>query len=454
MKNVEVYKKMRYTKKYQGGAYMERFIMDELVKWKTKKKRKPLIIHGARQTGKTWIMQEFGKRYFETCIYINFENNERMKNTFEKDYDIKRIITALKIEANQSFQAENTLLIFDEIQEVPKAMTALKYFYENAPEYNIVAAGSLLGMSLHAGTSFPVGKVEFLHLYPLNFREFLKALNEDALADLLIQNDFALLNTFRTKYIELLKKYYYIGGMPEAIMTFIETDDMKEVRKVQNELLLYYESDFSKHAPVEQYPRIQMVWNSIPAQLAKENRKFIYGIIREGARAKDYEIAIQWLMDYGLIHKSYRINKPGLPLISYMDQSSFKMFMLDIGLLAAKGELSAKTLLEGNRIFEEFKGALTEQFVAQELASNQHKLYYYATNNSSGKIDFMIQKEEHVIPIEVKAEENLRAQSLKAYCKKYEPEIAIRASMSAYRQEDWMCNVPLFDLAYYLNSID
>lgn len=454
MKIVEVHKRMGYTKKYQGGAYMERFIMDELVKWKTKKKRKPLIIHGARQTGKTWIMQEFGKRYFDTCIYINFENNERMKNTFEQDYDIKRILTALKIEANQSFQAENTLLIFDEIQEVPKAMTALKYFYENAPEYNIVAAGSLLGMSLHAGTSFPVGKVEFLHLYPLNFREFLTALNEDALADLLIQNDFALLNTFRTKYIELLKKYYYIGGMPEAIMTFIETDDMREVRKVQNELLLYYESDFSKHAPVEQYPRIQMVWNSIPAQLAKENRKFIYGIIREGARAKDYEIAIQWLMDYGLVHKSYRINKPGLPLISYMDQSSFKMFMLDIGLLAAKGELSAKTLLEGNRIFEEFKGALTEQFVAQEFVSNQHKLYYYASNNSSGEIDFMIQKEEHVIPIEVKAEENLRAQSLKAYCKKYEPEIVIRASMSAYRKEDWMCNVPLFDVAYYINSID
>lgn len=454
MKIVEVHKRMGYTKKYQGGAYMERFIMDELVKWKTKKKRKPLIIHGARQTGKTWIMQEFGKRYFDTCIYINFENNERMKNTFEQDYDIKRILTALKIEANQSFQAENTLLIFDEIQEVPKAMTALKYFYENAPEYNIVAAGSLLGMSLHAGTSFPVGKVEFLHLYPLNFREFLTALNEDALADLLIQNDFALLNTFRTKYIELLKKYYYIGGMPEAIMTFIETDDMREVRKVQNELLLYYESDFSKHASVEQYPRIQMVWNSIPAQLAKENRKFIYGIIREGARAKDYEIAIQWLMDYGLVHKSYRINKPGLPLISYMDQSSFKMFMLDIGLLAAKGELSAKTLLEGNRIFEEFKGALTEQFVAQEFVSNQQKLYYYASNNSSGEIDFMIQKEEHVIPIEVKAEENLRAQSLKAYCKKYEPEIAIRASMSAYRKEDWMCNVPLFDVAYYINSID
>lgn len=393
MKIVEVHKRMGYTKKYQGGTYMERFIMDELVKWKTKKKRKPLIIHGARQTGKTWIMQEFGKRYFDTCIYINFENNERMKNTFEQDYDIKRILTALKIEANQSFQAENTLLIFDEIQEVPKAMTALKYFYENAPEYNIVAAGSLLGMSLHAGTSFPVGKVEFLHLYPLNFREFLTALNEDALADLLIQNDFALLNTFRTKYIELLKKYYYIGGMPEAIMTFIETDDMREVRKVQNELLLYYESDFSKHASVEQYPRIQMVWNSIPAQLAKENRKFIYGIIREGARAKDYEIAIQWLMDYGLVHKSYRINKPGLPLISYMDQSSFKMFMLDIGLLAAKGELSAKTLLEGNRIFEEFKGALTEQFVAQEFVSNQQKLYYYASNNSSGEIDFMIQKQ-------------------------------------------------------------
>ncbi len=429
---------------------MERLLMNQLLKWKNKKKRKPLIIHGARQVGKTWIMKEFGKRFYENCVYISFDNNERMKNTFEQDFDIRRIISALKIESGKKIEPQNTLLIFDEIQEVPKAMTALKYFYENAPEYAIIAAGSLLGMSLHEGTSFPVGKVDFMHLFPLNFREFLLAVGEKDLAELLITQDYEMINAFSGKYADWLRKYYFVGGMPEAVLTFIDTDDMKEVRNIQKELLLYYENDFSKHAPKEQISRIQMVWNSIPAQLAKENRKFIYGLVREGARAKDYEIAIQWLMDYGLVHKSYRIKNPGMPLISYMEQSAFKLFMLDVGLLAAKGNLSAKTILEGNKIFKEFKGALTEQYVAQELVAKEIELYYYSTENSSGEIDFVVQNEEYVIPLEVKAEENLRAQSLRAYCRKFEPQKAIRSSMANYREEEWMVNVPLYLLADYL----
>ena len=431
---------------------MERLLMYDLVIWKNKKRRKPLIIHGARQVGKTWIMKEFGSRYFEQTIYISFDNNERMKNVFDMDYDIGRIISAIKIEAGETFTAKNTLLIFDEIQEVPRALTSLKYFYENAPEYCIIAAGSLLGMALHEGTSFPVGKVDFLNLHPMNFREFLMAGGENQLADLLVRQDYGLINSFSARFADLLRKYYYVGGMPEAVKCYFEEDDVFAVREIQKELLRYYENDFSKHAPKEQIPRIRMVWNSIPAQLAKENRKFIYGIVREGARAKDFELAIQWLSDYGMIMKSYRITKPGMPLIAYMEQNVFKMFMLDVGLLAAKANLSAKILLEGNQIFEEFKGALTEQFVAQQLHSQNMELYYYSTENSTGEIDFVIQKEQYCIPLEVKAEENLRARSLRAYCAKYRPEIAIRSSMSNYREQDWMVNVPLYALPEYLEK--
>lgn len=439
---------------FYGGLNMERLLFSQLVKWKDKKKRKPLIIQGARQVGKTWLMKEFGKRCFEQVVYINFENNERMKNVFEADYDIKRIISALRIEHGKNFGADNTLLIFDEIQEVPKALTSLKYFCENAPEYAIVAAGSLLGVAMHEGTSFPVGKVDFLHLYPLNFHEFLLAIGEMALAQLLEQQDFELINSFSSKYIDLLRKYYYVGGMPEVVQCYVDTDDMQEVRNIQKELLLYYENDFSKHAPKETVPRIQMVWNSIPAQLAKDNRKFIYGMVREGARAKDFELAIQWLEDCGLIHKCYRVRKPGMPLISYVEMNSFKLFMSDIGLLTAKGNLPAKVLLEGNRIFEEFKGALTEQFVAQELCSAEYELYYYSTENSSGEIDFMIQHNCHCIPIEVKAEENLKARSLRAFCDKFNPDVAIRTSMSNYREQDWMNNVPLYAFLSYIKGIE
>lgn len=432
---------------------MERTLFVKLEQWKNNKKRKPLIIQGARQVGKTWIMKEFGARYFKNTIYINFDNNEIMKKVFEIDFDTTRIISAIKIEYGKSFNPEDTLIIFDEIQEAPKALASLKYFNENAPEYAIIAAGSLLGVALHQGTSFPVGKVDFMHLYPLTFYEFVCAVGEESLAQLLLSNDYEMMNSFSVKYIELLKKYYYIGGMPEVVQTYIDTDDFYETRKIQKNLLKYYEEDFSKHAPKEVVPRIMMVWNSIPSQLAKENRKFIYGSMREGARAKDFEMAIQWLEDAGLIIRNYRITKPDIPLIAYIEMNSFKMFLLDVGLLAAKANISAKVLLDGCKIFEEFKGALTEQFVAEQLKASDRELYYYSTENSSGEIDFIIQQEMHCIPIEVKAEENLRARSLRAFCEKYKPDIAIRCSMSNYREQDWMVNVPLYVVDKYLDHI-
>ncbi|MBQ9030239.1 MAG: ATP-binding protein [Parasporobacterium sp.] len=431
---------------------MKRFIEEKLEDWKNKEYRKPLVLHGARQVGKTWIMKAFGRHSFESVVYINFENNERMKRSFEIDYDIRRILSDLEIESRQKIIPEQMLIIFDEIQEAPKAMTALKYFAEEAPEYYVIAAGSLLGMSLHEGTSFPVGKVDILKMYPMTFGEFLVAAGHQQLYEALQNNQLNTIATFKDQYLELLKRYYYIGGMPEAVQRYIDTDDLTQVRNIQKNLLLYYESDFSKHVPYHHLPRIQMVWNSIPAQLAKENRKFVYGIVREGSRAKDYEIAIQWLQDYGLVTLCHRVKKPGIPLIAYMEQASFKMYILDVGLLGAKADLDAKTILNGNDIFVEFKGALTEQFIAQELSAAELKLYYYSTENSSGEIDFLLQMNNGVVPIEVKAQENLKAQSLRNYCKKYTPETAIRTSMSGFRQETWMINVPLFYFLEYVKS--
>lgn len=431
---------------------MERTIMSQLLKWKSKRNRKPLIIRGARQVGKTWIMKEFGKLYFENTVYINFDNNEHMKNVFEMDYDIKRIVSALQIETGKKINSENTLLIFDEIQEVPKALSALKYFCENAPEYAIVAAGSLLGVALHEGTSFPVGKVDFINLYPLSYKEFVMANGEQQLAELLEQGDYGMINSFSSKYEDLLRKYYYVGGMPEVVQTYLDTDDFNEVRNVQNDLLIYYSNDFSKHAPKSVVPRIQMVWNSIPMQLAKENKKFLYGSVREGARAKDFEMAIQWLLDCGLIHKCQRIKKPGIPLVSYMDMPSFKMYFIDVGLLSAMTKMDVRVLLEKNRVFEEFKGALTEQFVAQELKVYGEELYYYSAETSSGEVDFLLQQGMEILPIEVKAEENLQAKSLKCFCEKYKVKRGIRTSMSNYREQDWMVNVPLYAFADYISA--
>ena len=435
--------------------FVKRFLMDDLIRWKNKKNRKPLIIRGARQVGKTWIMKEFGKTEFDSVAYVNFDSNIRMKQVFETDYNIERIVLAISAETGVDIIPEKTLMIFDEVQEVPKALTSLKYFYEDAPEYMIVAAGSLLGVALHQGTSFPVGKVDFMDLYPMSYKEFLWALGEGQLCSVLDRNDIDMLTLFKTRYIERMREYFYVGGMPEVVKNFIENKSYIQVRELQNNLLSYYQNDFSKHAPTSLVPRLNQVWNSIPMQLAKENKKFIYGQIREGARAKDFELAIQWLLDCGLIHKVTRVSKPGFPLKAYMDMNIFKLYLFDIGLLCAMTELNAKVLIEGNRVFTEFKGAITEQYVLQELiASAKLHPYYYSPDNARTEVDFLLQVAGSIIPLEVKAEENLQAKSLKTYCEKYQPDIAIRTSMADYREQDWMINVPLYLIANYINNVD
>ena len=424
---------------------MERDLMLDLIQWKNKSNRKPLILKGARQVGKTWLMKEFGKKYYKYTAYVNFDNNERMKEIFESDYDIQRILMAINIETGVKLLPAETLIIFDEIQEAPRALASLKYFYENAPEYSIIAAGSLLGVAIHKGVSFPVGKVDSLELNPLSYREFLKAVGEEGLVKLLQSKGYSLISSFKDKYIEWLKKYYYIGGMPEVVENFINNKDFYEVRYIQKQIIEMYENDFSKHTPDNELPRIRMVWNSIPMQLAKENKKFFFGKIKEGARAKDFELAIEWLLDCGLIKKVYKVMKPNMPLKAYMDFSSFKLYLLDVGLLGALSDLDAKTIIDGNLIFTEFKGALTEQYVLQQLiADTSYKPYYFTENKSEGEIDFIIQKGSQIIPIEVKAEENLKAKSLKVYCDKYQPAEAIRTSMSDYREQSWLTNIPLY----------
>ena len=424
---------------------MERIAMKELVTWKNKPGRKPLIIRGARQVGKTWLMKEFGQNEYSQKAYVNFESSKLLKTLFVDNFDINRIITALQIETGIQVNPENTLIIFDEIQEAEGAITSLKYFCENAPQYHIIAAGSLLGVAMHKHTSFPVGKVEFLDLYPLNYTEFLLALDQQPLLNLLKSKDWTLIKSFKEKYIQLLRQYYYIGGMPEVVLSYRTQNDFKEVRNIQKRILTAYEHDFSKHAPSDIVPRIRMLWNSIPSQLAKENKKFIYGAVKPGSRAKDYELALSWLIDCGLVHKVCRVSKPGIPLKAYEDYNAFKLFIADVGLMGAMGDIDVRTLLEGNMIFEEFKGALTEQYVLQQLTSiSDLVIYYWSAERSIAEIDFLIQYSGEVIPIEVKAEENLQAKSLKAFCKKYSPQTAVRTSMSDFRKEDWLTNLPLY----------
>ena len=419
--------------------------MKKLVEWKNKENRKPLIIRGARQVGKTWIMKEFGRRHFKNVAYVNFDSNERMAEVFESNLDINRILLAINAETGVKIEAGETLIIFDEVQEVPRALGSLKYFCENASEYAVVAAGSLLGIALHQGTSFPVGKVDFLDLYPLSFNEFLLARGEAALVELLQVKDYSLINSFHEKYVEYMKEYFFVGGMPEAVLTFVNQKDFGEVRKVQLNLLDYYAQDFSKHAPIREVARINMVWNSIGMQLAKENKKFFYGQIKKGARASEFELAIQWLRDCGLVHTVNRVSKPAYPLKAYIDFGAFKMFMMDIGLLCAQNEIDIQTILEGNKLFVEFKGAMSEQFVLQELITAGKQPFYYATETARGEIDFMLQLRSDIVPIEVKAGENVKQmQSLKAYNEKYQPHMAVRISGLPYQKEDWLVNLPLY----------
>ena len=423
---------------------MKRYAINKLIDWKESQNRKPLIIRGARQVGKTWLMKEFGKTQYKKTIYINFEDNDLMREHFSKDLNTKRIIEGLELE-HSKIDADNTLIILDEIQECPKALTTLKYFYENNPEYHIVTAGSLLGVALHEDVSFPVGKVDFLDLYPLSFLEFLDAMGEENFVELLNKPDSDNITTFKPKYIEWLKKYYYIGGMPEVVNDFIKNNDFQKARKIQENILSAYTSDFSKHISSTGKLKIDLLWESIPNQLTQESKKFVYKKIKQGARADEFEEALSWLINCGLVYKINRITKPALPIRAYEDTKSFKLFILDVGLLCALSKLPARTLIDGDKIFTEFNGALAEQYVLQQLKTlDDMEVAYWISKSGNAEIDFVIQTDGYVIPVEVKATTNLQAKSLKVYREKFEPEISIRTSLANFEINNGLYNIPLF----------
>ncbi len=427
---------------------MERAIYQQLKEWKNSPTRKPLILEGARQVGKTYILKEFGSQEYDNLVYINCDNNDKVSTIFS-DYDIPRIIRSLSAISSESIVPGKTLIVLDEIQEINKGLASLKYFYENAPEYHIAVAGSLLGITLHEGSSFPVGKVDILHLYPMDFEEFLLAMGKENLVEIMRSRDWQTLNPLGSLYEELLRQYYFTGGMPEAVASYIQSQDIWTVRNIQEKILIAYRNDISKHAPINQVQRINMVWKSIPSQLARDNKKFIYGAIKKGARAKEFEVAIQWLIDAGLIHKVSRIKKATIPLSFYEDVSAFKLFMLDCGLLGAMSQTPPEQILIGNNIFEEYKGAFSENYVLlQLLCIPRTYIYYYNNENSTMEIDFVVQHETSIIPIEVKAEENLRAKSLRQYVQDNPGLHGFRFSMSPYREQEWLTNVPLYAVKY------
>ena len=423
-----------------------------LISWKNRADRKPLIIQGARQVGKTWLMKELGKNEYLRVAYFNFEFSSELHYIFKQNFDIKRIIASLEIACGENISPKSSLIIFDEIQACPEAITSLKYFHENASDFHLIAAGSLLGVAIHQGFSFPVGKVDFLTLYPLNFHEYLSAVGANQIIKYIELEQLDILIPFAETLKEHVKTYLFLGGMPEVVLDFVENNNFLEVRKIQSDILQSYENDFSKHAPITQLPKIRMVWQSIVGQLAKENSKFIYKILRSGSRAKEFETAIDWLKDAGLIHKVLRVNKGGIPLSAYTDWSNFKIFLCDVGLLGAMAGISPKTLIEGNRIFEEFKGILTEQFVCQHIISQSYNSFYWSPDNGKSEVDFIIQKQEKVIPIEVKASDNVRSRSLHVYFEKYQPTECVRTSLANYEQQSWMKNIPLYFFQQWLNE--
>lgn len=425
---------------------MKRSAIKCLYDWKQSDRRKPLIMLGARQVGKTWLMREFASEAYEKSAYVNFEDDKMLKGMFASDFDIPRIINTIQWSTGVTID-EDTLIILDEIQEAPRGITALKYFAEKAPQYHVMAAGSLLGIAMHQNDSFPVGKVDFMHLYPLSFFEFLDAVGECKMVELLHAKDWPMITMFRSKFEERLRQYYFVGGMPEAVSAFIDNGNPAAVRTIQKGILEAYERDFSKHAPAIDVPRIRMVWKSIPAQLAKENKKFIYGVLKEGARAREFELAIEWLRDAGLVYKVNRCKKAMLPLAAYEDFSAFKMFLSDVGLMGAMSNVPAQSLLDGNVLFSDFKGALTEQYVLQQLlVKSSLSVYYWSSENSRGELDFLLQDEEKIIPVEVKAEENLQSKSLKTFVERNPGLHGVRFSMSPYREQDWLTNYPLYSL--------
>lgn len=424
---------------------MDRTLMAKLIAWKDKPRRKPLILNGARQVGKTWLLKEFGRTRFSNVAYINLDHNAVMQEQFELGYDIPRLISAFQFETGEHIAEGETLIILDEIQECPRALTSLKYFCEEAPGYAIAAAGSLLGITIHDGTGYPVGKVETLDLYPMGFTEFLLATGNGNLAKLIAIDDPIMIDSFSSKLIPLLRQYYYVGGMPEAVAAFLERGMLEDAREIQNDILRGYERDISKHLSRTEAEHAIAAWESIPQHLGQENKKFVFGHIAKGARARNYQSGITWLEQAGLVTRVRRVTKPGLPLRSYADDSAFKLFLLDVGLLAAMAGLDKRTVIGGSSIFEELKGALTEQYVCQQLISERGLApYYWSAENSTGELDFLVQDGSRVAAIEVKAEENLRARSLRAFKDKHPDITALRFSMSGFREQDWMRNIPLY----------
>lgn len=428
---------------------MYRNIITRLREWKDKAHRKPLILSGARQVGKTYILREFGKQEFDNVAYINCDDNSLAKDLFTQDYDMQRIILAIGAITRQPIVAGKTLIILDEIQELQRGLAALKYFCEKAPEYHVAVAGSLLGITMHRGESFPVGKVDILNIYPMTFDEFLLAKGREQMVEILKSKDWDTIKLLRNEYIKCLREYYFVGGMPEAVGMFMETNDVMRVRDVQKAILFTYNKDMSKHVPAAEANRINMVWRSMPSQLVKENKKFIYGVARPGARAKDFETAIQWLMDAGLVYKAERVTEPKMPLKFYTDISSFKLFILDCGLLGAMSETPANKLLVADNGMEESKGAFTENYVMSQLVATQGSSVFYYSNDAKLEIDFLIQHADDIVPIEAKAEENLRAKSLSTFVSKHPQMHGLRFSMSDFREQDWMTNVPLYAVSVY-----
>lgn len=419
--------------------------MKDLLKWKDSPRRRPLLVQGARQVGKTWLIKDFGHKHYNSIAYINFLDDEAMISQFDGELSPSRLLDAVTFYTGVNAKASDTLVVFDEIQECPRAITSLKAFAERRPETHLIAAGSLLGVALHQGTSFPVGKVDHLFIYPMTFDEFLVATGNGAMKEAVHEGDFSLISSFATRYIEQLRRYYFIGGMPDAVQTYLDTDSLDEVRIVHNRLLFDYEHDFSKYAPPVLAEKIRLIWNSIPSQLARENKKFIYSAVRTGARARGYEEAIQWLVDAGLILRVNRIRKPGLPLATYADREAFKTYFLDVGLLGAANRLSPSILVEGNELFTEFKGALAENYVCQELtATGKVVPYYWSAENSSGEIDFVYDYDRQIVPVEVKASTNLQAKSLRLFVEKNHLGRGLRLSLDNLQEQSWVVNLPLY----------
>lgn len=423
---------------------MEREIYKKLIEWKNKQGRKPLILNGARQVGKTYILQQFGQNEYKKCAFFSLDRSPKVAEVFEKGGSTADMLMALSAISQIDITPNDTLVVLDEIQDCPKALEALKFFCEDAPHVHIIVAGSLLGLSLHGGVSYPVGKVEELRLYPMNFIEFLDAMDKKQLVSILESGNWNVINMLESELTSLLRQYYYVGGMPAAVLAFVQQKGVNEVRSIQQQIIQDYRRDFSKHAPEREVPRINMVWDSIPAQLAKENKKFVYGAVKKSARAADFKLAIQWLIDAGLAYKVQRVNAPRLPFKFYEDLNAFKLFMLDVGLMGAMAETSAESMLVGDNVFSEYKGAFTELFVFTQLKSRHFSLYYHTVESSTIEIDFLTQWHDRVIPIEVKAEVNVKAKSLHTFINN-NPELqGLRFSMLPYKKQDWVINVPLY----------